>query len=83
MKKSDMQQFFDCLPLPLLERHADYADMQVAFYQNWVATGQVDRARLRECLEAYGRLRIDLLTHFGHDPASEELMPLPAQLHDA
>lgn len=83
MTKSDVQQFLDCLPRPLLEHYGDFVDMQVAFYQDAAAAGKFDRARLRECLEVYGRLRIEILTHFGQDPASEELMPLPVQLHDA
>ena len=83
MKQSDMQQFFEYLPRPLIERWLDHADMMIAFYQDAAATERYDRARLRDCLEDYGRLRIDTLTHFGLDPASEEFMPLPAQLLDA
>jgi len=83
MTKSDMQQFLDLLPRDLLERYVEYIDLQVAFYQDAQTNGKVDRARLRDCLVAYGRIRIDILTHFGQDRASEELMPLPAQLHDA
>jgi hypothetical protein len=83
MTKSDMHQFLDLLPRHLLEPYGEYIDLQVALYQDALANGKVDRARLRDCLEAYGRVRVDILTHFGLDPASEELMPLPAQLHDA
>jgi len=80
---SDMQQFVDSLPEPLRESYIAHAQMQVEFYENALATGQYDRALLRECLAAYGRFRNDLLTHLGLDLASEELMPLPAHLHDA
>ena len=48
-----------------------------------IAKGVPDRARLREGLETYGRLRLDILNYLGEDPASEELMPLPVALHDS
>ena len=83
MTKSDMQQFLELLPPNLWEPYGEYIDLQVALYQDAVANGKIDRARLWACLEAYGRVRIDILTHFGLDPASGEVMPLPAQLHDA
>ncbi|HEV2349283.1 MAG TPA: hypothetical protein VG028_05485 [Terriglobia bacterium] len=66
----------------LLER-AD--DMALAYGQLLVdaeATGNIDRARLRDCLTAYGQIRRDLLTALDEDPDSEDLMPLPVELHD-
>jgi hypothetical protein len=67
----------------LIER---FDDMSLAYRQlllDAVATGNIDRARLRDCLATYGQLRRELLTALGEDPDSEELMPLPAELHDA
>ena len=63
-----------------------FDDMSLAYRQlllDATATGNIDRARLRDCLTAYGQLRRELLTALGEDPDSEELMPLPAELHDA
>lgn len=60
-------------------------DMAQAYDQMLVdaeATGNIDRARLRDCLTAYGQIRRDLLTALGEDPDSEDLMPLPVELHD-
>ena len=61
-------------------------DMALAYGQTLVdavATGNIDRARLRDCLTAYGQLRCELLTALGEDPDSEDLLPLPAGMHDA
>jgi len=61
-------------------------DMALAYGQTLVdavATGNIDRARLRDCLTTYGQLRRELLTALGEDPESEELLPLPAEVHDA
>ena len=47
------------------------------------ATGNIDRARLRDCLTAYGQTRRELLTALGEDPDSEDLLPFPAELRPA
>jgi hypothetical protein len=67
----------------LIER---FDDMSLAYGQlllDAAATGNMDRASLRDCLIAYGQLRRELLTALGEDPDSEDLLPLPAELHDA
>jgi hypothetical protein len=64
---------------------ARFDDMALAYEQlllNAEATGNIDRARLRDCLTAYGQSRRELLTALGEDPESEELLPLPAEVHD-
>ena len=67
----------------LIARVDDMALAHDQFLLNATATGNIDRARLRDCLTAYGQLRRQLLTALGEDPDSEELMPLPAGLHEA
>jgi hypothetical protein len=65
---------------------ARFDDMTLAHDQlllNAAATGNIDRVRLRDCLTAYSQLRRELLTALGEDPDSEELLPLPAEVHDA
>ncbi|MGB8362977.1 MAG: hypothetical protein ACLQUZ_05115 [Rhizomicrobium sp.] len=67
----------------LIER---FDDMSLAYGQllrDAAATGNTDRAGLRDCLIAYGQLRREILTALGEDPDSEELLPLPAELHHA
>lgn len=73
----------DRLPRDFVERLLALGDMQAAFLEDALAKGVPDRARLREGLETYGRLRLDILNYLGEDPASEELMPLPVALHDS
>jgi hypothetical protein len=51
--------------------------------RNAEATGKIDRALLRNSLTAYGQFRRELLTVLGEDPDSEELLPFPAEVHDA
>jgi hypothetical protein len=65
---------------------ARFDDMTMAYDQILVdaaVKGNIDRARLRDCLTAYGQLRRQLLTALGEDPDSEDLLPLPAGVHDA
>lgn len=76
-------QYLDRLPRRLLERCLELADMQVAFYEGTIAAGAIDRARFRECFDAYARLRHDILTCLGEDPQSGDLLPLPVALHDS
>jgi len=61
-------------------------DMSLAYDQlllDAAATGYTDRAGLRELLTTYGQLRREILTALGEDPDSEELLPLPVELHHA
>ena len=53
------------------------------FLLNAEVTGNIDLARLREELTVYGQLRREILTALGEDPDSEDLLPLPAEVHDA
>lgn len=76
-------RLLELLPRDLVERMLQLADMQMAFCLNAIATGVPDRAQLRECLDTYGRLRLDILNHLGQDPDSEEFMPKPVALHDS
>ena len=65
---------------------ARFDDMALAYDQlllNAEATGKIDPARLRDCLTIYGQSRREILTALGEDPDSEELLPLPAEVHDA
>jgi hypothetical protein len=67
----------------LIARFDDMALAHDQFLLNAAATGNIDRARLRDCLTAYGQLRCELLTALGEDPDSEDLLPLPAGMRDA
>jgi hypothetical protein len=49
---------------------------------NAEATGKIDPACLRDSLTAYGQFRHELLTVLGEDPDSEDILPLPAEVHD-
>lgn len=65
----------------IIERMQDMALAYDGLMTDLAATGTVDRARLRECLAAYGQIRRDLLIALGEDPDSEEHLPLPVDLH--
>ncbi|MGH9678656.1 MAG: hypothetical protein ACRD4Y_01770 [Candidatus Acidiferrales bacterium] len=83
IKPADLSAALSELPRELLERWLQLGEMQAAFCEDALATGVPDRARLRECLATYGRLRIDILNYLGEDPESEEFMPKPVALHDS
>ncbi len=70
------------LPAHLLERCVALSDMHIAFYQDAIARQGINRARMGECIAAYGRLRIDILTALGADLKSEDLLPMPVLLQD-
>ena len=65
----------------IIERMEGMALAYDGLMADLAATGTVDRVRLRECLTVYGQIRRDLLVAIGEDPASEERMPLPFDLH--
>jgi hypothetical protein len=67
----------------LLARCDDMALAYDKLLLNAEATGKIDPARLRDCLAIYGQSRRELLTALGEDPESEELLPFPAEVHDA
>lgn len=67
----------------ILKQFAVAMERYEALLHEYATTGTVDRQFLRECLESYGKLRHELLTALGEDPASEELLPLPAVLNHA
>ena len=70
------------LPAHLLERCVVLSDMNIAFYQDAIARQGINRARMGECIAAYGRLRIDILTALGADLKSYDLLPMPVLLQD-
>jgi hypothetical protein len=70
------------LPAHLLERCVDLAEMHADFYQDAIARQGINRARMGECITAYGRLRIDILTALGADLKSGDLLPMPVLLQD-
>lgn len=65
----------------IIERMLDMTLAYDRLMEELDATGTVDRVGLRDCLAAYGQIRRDLLIAIGEDPASEERMPLPFDLH--
>lgn len=67
----------------ILKEFAIAMERYEALMHEYATTGTVDRQFLRECLESYGELRHKLLTALGENPASEELLPLPAVLNHA
>ena len=70
------------LPAHLQERCIELSEMHMAFYRDAIARQAINRSRMAECIGAYGRLRIDILTALGADPKSEDLLPLPVLLQD-
>lgn len=66
----------------LFDRWEYMSDTYEQLLRDAIATGNLDRARLRDCLALYGAIRRDLLTALGEDPDSEDLVPLPVQLDD-
>ncbi len=70
------------LPAHLQERCIELSEMHIAFYRDAIAKQGINRARMGECITAYGRLRIDILTALGADIKSEDLLPLPVILQD-